>query len=113
MSRPVIALLTDFGTKDFYAAAVKGVLLSGCPEASLVDITHDVAPFDVLEAALVLESVYRFFPRERSSSSSSIRKSARLVAVLFCKRTDGVSSDPTTACWVLSWTPSRKPRLVK
>jgi S-adenosylmethionine hydrolase len=60
--RPIIALLTDFGTKDSYVAAVKGVLLSGCPDATLVDISHEVAPFDVLEAALILESVYRFFP---------------------------------------------------
>jgi S-adenosylmethionine hydrolase len=60
--RPIIALLTDFGTKDAYVAAVKGVLLSGCPEATLVDITHEVAPFDVLEAALALESVFRYFP---------------------------------------------------
>ncbi len=41
--RPVIALLSDFGTRDHYAGTMKGVILGICPEATLVDITHDVA----------------------------------------------------------------------
>jgi S-adenosylmethionine hydrolase len=62
MPRPVIALLTDFGTRDHYVSAMKGVVLGICPEATLVDITHDVAPQDVRGAAEELAACYRFFP---------------------------------------------------
>src|SRR5882672_10272784 len=56
MARPVIALLTDFGTRDHYAGTMKGVALGICPDASLVDISHDLPAHDVLAAA------YRYFP---------------------------------------------------
>jgi S-adenosyl-L-methionine hydrolase (adenosine-forming) len=63
MARPVIALLTDFGTRDHYAGAMKGVALGICPEATLVDISHDVPPHDVLAGALELAACYKYFPR--------------------------------------------------
>src|SRR5215510_1752342 len=62
MARPVIALLTDFGTRDHYAGTMKGVALGICPDATLVDITHDVPPHDVLAGALELAAAYRYFP---------------------------------------------------
>jgi S-adenosylmethionine hydrolase len=62
MLRSVIALLTDFGTRDHYAGTMKGVILNLCPDATLVDITHDVAPHDVFGAALELVASYRYFP---------------------------------------------------
>jgi S-adenosyl-L-methionine hydrolase (adenosine-forming) len=62
MGRPVIALLTDFGTRDHYAGTMKGVALGICPEATLVDITHDLPPHDVLTGALELAACYRYFP---------------------------------------------------
>ena len=62
MARPLIALLTDFGLRDHYVGAMKGVVLGICPEATLVDISHDVAPHDVLGAALELAAAYRYFP---------------------------------------------------
>ena len=62
MARPVIALLTDFGTRDHYAGTMKGVALGICPDATLVDITHDVAAHDVLGGALELAASYRYFP---------------------------------------------------
>src|SRR5262245_15498916 len=62
MARPVIALLTDFGTRDHYAGTMKGVALSICPDATLVDITHDIAAHDVLGAALELAAAYKYFP---------------------------------------------------
>ena len=62
MARPVIALLTDFGTRDHYAGTMKGVALGICPEATLVDITHDVPPHDVLAGALELAAAYKYFP---------------------------------------------------
>jgi S-adenosyl-L-methionine hydrolase (adenosine-forming) len=60
--RPVVALLTDFGVRDHYAGTMKGVVLGICPEATLVDITHDVPPHDVMAAALALSASYRYFP---------------------------------------------------
>jgi S-adenosylmethionine hydrolase len=62
MARPVVALLTDFGTRDHYAGTMKGVVLGICPEATLVDITHDILPHDLLTAALELAASYRYFP---------------------------------------------------
>jgi S-adenosylmethionine hydrolase len=62
VARPVIALLTDFGTSDHYAGAMKGVALSLCPDATLVDITHDIPPHDVLAGALELAASYKYFP---------------------------------------------------
>ena len=60
--RPVIALLTDFGTADHYAGAMKGVILGICPDVTLVDITHDIPAHDVLAGALELAATYKYFP---------------------------------------------------
>ncbi len=62
MARPVIALLSDFGTRDHYAGTMKGVVLGICPDATLVDISHDLPAHDVLGAALELAAAYRYFP---------------------------------------------------
>lgn len=62
MARPVIALLTDFGTRDHYAGTMKGVALGICPDATLVDITHDIPAHDVLSGALELAAAYKYFP---------------------------------------------------
>ena len=60
--RPVIALLSDFGTRDHYAGTMKGVVLGLCPEAMLVDITHEIPPHDVLAGALQLAASFKYFP---------------------------------------------------
>jgi S-adenosylmethionine hydrolase len=62
MPRPVVALLTDFGTRDHYAGTLKGVVLTVCPDATLVDIAHDIPAQDVIAAALELAACYRYFP---------------------------------------------------
>lgn len=62
MARPVIALLTDFGSRDHYVGAMKGVMLGICPDATLVDVTHGITPHAVVEGALELASSYRYFP---------------------------------------------------
>jgi S-adenosylmethionine hydrolase len=62
MSRPLIAILTDFGLRDHYVGTMKAVALGVCPEASFVDITHEIPPQDVLAGALELSACYRFFP---------------------------------------------------
>ncbi len=62
MARPIVALLTDFGTRDHYVGAMKGVVLGICPDAALVDISHDVPAHDALTASLELAAAYRYFP---------------------------------------------------
>jgi tRNA wybutosine-synthesizing protein 1 len=58
----LIALLTDFGTKDHYVAAMKGVILSINPEARIVDITHEIRKGDVASGAFILLQASRTFP---------------------------------------------------
>jgi S-adenosyl-L-methionine hydrolase (adenosine-forming) len=62
MARPIIALLTDFGTASHYAGTMKGVVLTLCPDVTLVDITHDIPPHDVLTGAFELAASYKYFP---------------------------------------------------
>ncbi|MFN0150759.1 MAG: S-adenosyl-l-methionine hydroxide adenosyltransferase family protein [bacterium] len=59
---PILALLTDFGTRDGYAAAMKGAALCVNPRLRFVDISHEIAPQSILEGALVLQSVFDYFP---------------------------------------------------
>lgn len=59
---PIITLTTDFGTRDPFVGAMKGVILGIAPGARLVDLTHEVAPHDVVEGALALEAAVGFFP---------------------------------------------------
>jgi S-adenosylmethionine hydrolase len=56
-----IALMTDFGMRDPYVAAMKGVIASRC-EAFIDDLSHDIAPFDVFEAAWFLRGCARYWP---------------------------------------------------
>jgi hypothetical protein len=63
MPRPIITLLTDFGTADHYAGAMKGVMMCICPDAQLLDISHDVTPFAIPEAAYTLAESWRMFPK--------------------------------------------------
>lgn len=64
MTRPCLAWLTDFGTRDHYVGTMKGVALGICADASLVDISHDIDPQDVLAGALELTAAYRYFPAQ-------------------------------------------------
>lgn len=63
MNKKIITLITDFGTEAGYLGAVKGVILKINPEAEVVDISHDIEPFDIWEVAFVLRNSYSFFPR--------------------------------------------------
>jgi S-adenosyl-L-methionine hydrolase (adenosine-forming) len=58
----VITLLTDFGLRDAYVGAMKGVILGVAPDARIVDISHEVAPQDVVEGAWLLAAAFRYFP---------------------------------------------------
>jgi S-adenosylmethionine hydrolase len=60
--RPLITLLTDFGTRDAYVASLKGVILGLNPEAVLVDLSHEVPPQDVRTGAFILAEAAAYFP---------------------------------------------------
>ncbi|HVB87256.1 MAG TPA: SAM-dependent chlorinase/fluorinase [Candidatus Dormibacteraeota bacterium] len=62
MARPIITLTTDFGTGDYFVGAMKGVILSINPDVTIVDITHNVLPHDVLDGALTIGNAYKYFP---------------------------------------------------
>ncbi len=58
----IITLITDFGTSDGYAGVMKGVILSINPNATIVDISHDIEPQNILQAAYVLDKTHPYFP---------------------------------------------------
>jgi S-adenosylmethionine hydrolase len=60
--RPIITLTTDFGLNDHFVGAMKGVILDIVPEAAIVDISHAVQAFDVLDGALAISQAYSYFP---------------------------------------------------
>jgi len=60
---PIITLLSDFGLRDPYVAEMKAVILSLCPQACLVDISHEVEKFNVRMGAFVLASSASYFPK--------------------------------------------------
>src|SRR5215831_17824146 len=59
----IITLITDFGTSDHFVGAMKGVMLGIAPRVRIVDITHQITPFDLNEAAFVLGEAWRWFPK--------------------------------------------------
>jgi S-adenosylmethionine hydrolase len=59
---PIITLTTDFGTRDGYVAAMKGIMLSINADATIVDVSHDVGAQQVLEAVFLTESAWPYFP---------------------------------------------------
>ncbi len=58
----VITLLTDFGTDDEYVGLMKGVILSINPRATIVDLTHQISPQDIVQAAFTIDAGYHYFP---------------------------------------------------
>jgi hypothetical protein len=58
----IIALISDFGTRDYFVGAVKGTLLCCAPEAVIVDITHEIDPGDIAGAAFTLRACRNDFP---------------------------------------------------
>lgn len=59
---PTISLTTDFGSRDHYVGAMKGVIAGISVEASIIDITHDVEPFQIEQGAYLLGQAWRWFP---------------------------------------------------
>jgi S-adenosyl-L-methionine hydrolase (adenosine-forming) len=62
VARPIITLTTDYGTNDHLVGTLKGVILKINPDVTIVDISHDVTPYDLLDGALAIGSSYSYFP---------------------------------------------------
>jgi len=58
-----VAVLTDFGHKDGFVGVMKGVILGINPEVQLIDISHEVEPFNILHGALLLKAHFSYFPK--------------------------------------------------
>ncbi len=64
MAHSTITLTTDFGLSDHYVAAMKGVILGICPDAQIADVSHQIAPFQIAEAAYLIAQTYAHFPKK-------------------------------------------------
>lgn len=62
MANAIITLTTDYGTDDHLVGTLKGVILKINPDVDIIDITHRVAPFDLLDGALTIGAAYSYFP---------------------------------------------------
>jgi S-adenosylmethionine hydrolase len=62
MDNSLIVLLTDFGTRDYFVASLKGVILSINPDCQILDLTHEVPDYNLQAASFILWACYRFFP---------------------------------------------------
>lgn len=58
----IVTLTTDFGESDYYVGAMKGVILSINPDARIVDLSHEIRPHDILDAAFLISRAYRYYP---------------------------------------------------
>jgi S-adenosylmethionine hydrolase len=64
MRYPILTLTTDFGLSDHYVGAMKGVILGICPAAQIVDICHEITPYEITEGAYTIAQAYRTFPKK-------------------------------------------------
>lgn len=64
MTTPILTLTTDFGLSDHFVGTMKGVILSICPKARIVDISHEITPFEIAEGAYMIAQSYRYFPKK-------------------------------------------------
>ena len=63
LHKKIIGLITDFGTKgQHYVSSMKGVILNINPEVTIVDISHSIAPFSIIEASYIIKATYKYFP---------------------------------------------------
>lgn len=63
-ARNIVTITTDFGVRDHFVGAMKGVILTINPEANLLDISHDVASYSVVDGAFTIAQAYPYFPPE-------------------------------------------------
>ncbi len=62
MARGIVTLTTDFGYSDYYVGALKGVILNVNPDVQIIDLCHDLRPYDVMDGAFAIAQAYHYFP---------------------------------------------------
>ncbi len=60
---PLITLTTDFGTKDHFVGAIKGAIFSELEDVKIIDISHEISPFNITETAYIVKNAYQNFPK--------------------------------------------------
>ena len=70
----IITLTTDFGEKDHFAGATKGAIYSELPDVKIVDISHSVSPFNIPEAAYIIQNGYSSFPKKKKKKKKIEKK---------------------------------------
>jgi len=60
----IITLTSDFGQKDFFVSAIKGVIMTELKNVKIIDISHEITPFHIVEAAYVIKNAYMYFPKK-------------------------------------------------
>jgi S-adenosylmethionine hydrolase len=63
-SRPIITLTTDFGVSDHFVGVMKGVIAGIAPASQVIDITHEVRPYEIADGAFTIAQAYRYFPKK-------------------------------------------------
>jgi len=64
LHKRIIGLITDFGTKgQHYISSIKGVILNINPEVIIVDISHNITPFSIIEASYIITTTYKYYPK--------------------------------------------------
>jgi hypothetical protein len=84
----IVTLTTDLGIKDHYVAMIKGKLLTKTPELQIVDISHEIKPFSIQQAAFVLRNAYPYFPAGSVHLVSVLadHKASYKVVIIECKK---------------------------
>ena len=59
----LITLTSDMGLRDYYVASIKGAIYNQLPDAKIIDISHDIPPFDIVHASFVLKNTFKEFPK--------------------------------------------------
>jgi len=60
----IITLTSDLGLNDFYLSTVKGAIITQCPDARIVDISHEITKHDVFQASFIIKNAYKSFPKD-------------------------------------------------
>ena len=60
---PIVTFTSDLGSFDYYAGIVKGAILTKSDQVNIVDITHEVDKFDIVQGAFILKNTYKHFPK--------------------------------------------------
>ncbi len=82
----IVTLTSDLGVKDHYAAVLKGRILSGAPATQIIDISHEISPFNIQEAAFVMRNACFHFPKgtiHLVSVHAESRPLTKTIALLF------------------------------